>query len=84
MTVQIVRDPAQFVSSEWSEYIRVHGITTLPTLATPPQTDGIAPAGRGGLSTMGLLLLIIFVVIGVILIVVVVVLAIAVIYWLRK
>ena len=86
MTVQIVRDPPQFVSSEWSEYIRVHGITTLPPEPTslPPQTDGVSPKGRGGLTTMGLLLLIILVVVGVILAVVVVIVAIAVICWLRK
>jgi hypothetical protein len=85
VTVQIVRDPPQFVSSEWSEYIRVHGITTLPPSPTPPQTDGVAPEERGGLTTMGLLLLIIFVVVGVILVVVVVVVsAIAIVYWLRK
>ena len=76
-----MRDPPQFVSSEWSEYIKVHGITTLPPIPTSPQTEGIAPVEHGGLSTRELLVLIISVVVGVI-VAVVVILVIAIVCWL--
>lgn len=82
MTVQVVRDPPQFASSEWSEYIRVHGITTLPPVPTPPPTDGIAPERRAGLSTT---VLIICVIAGVVaIVIVVIVILVIVVCYVRK
>ena len=71
VTVQTSRDPPQFASSEWSDFIQVHGITTLPTTPTPALTDGVSVAPRG-LTTTGLLLLVIFLCLVAILLVVVV------------
>lgn len=71
-TVQIKRDPRQFASSEWSDYVPVRGITTLPPVPTPPRTDAISPSSSSRLGTTGLLLLIIFLLISIIVIVVVV------------
>lgn len=83
MTVQVVRDPPQFASSEWSEYIRVHGITTLPPVPTPPPTDGIVPERHAGLS-MTELIIMICVIAGVVAIVIVVIAILVIVCCVRK
>ena len=75
-----MRDPPQFASSKWSEYIKVQGITTLPTSSTPPQTEGVVPDARDGPLTTEILLAIIFGILGGLLIVVVVIVTIVIIY----
>ena len=82
VTFQIARDPRQNASSEWSDYVKVHGITTLPTVSTPPVTKGVSDAP--GLTTMGLLLLIILLTVAVIIVVAIVTSAIVVVKCLRK
>ena len=83
MTFQITRDPQQNASSEWSDYVKVHGVTTIPMASTPPVTKGVSIAPPG-LSSMGLLLLIIFLSVAVIVVVAMVTSAIVVVKCLRK